>query len=112
MKPELQGIEIQGAFIRDYDLPIQNAAGRQLLEQSLGQLREIPIQRLLITALQQYFVAVPEDQRSKPVPLWFEDPVAVGRQFIHSFGEHRQQRWVYGKVHACYDVILLWRLRA
>src|SRR5579884_2406256 len=111
MKAQLQSIEIERPISCDYDLAIENTARRQLPAQRIEQLREIAVQRLLITALQQDFVAVAKDQRAKPVPLRFEDPRSPARQFIHSFGEHRQHRRIYRKAHAS-DAIPRWRLRA
>ena len=103
MNAELQRIEIEPAVLGDDDFAIEHAAGRQLRPQRLEQFGEIAIQRLLIAALDQDFVAVAEDQRAKPIPLRFENPCSGGGQFVDSLGEHRQDRRVYRKVHAsCY----------
>ena len=64
------------------------------------QLGEIAVQRLLVAALDQDLVSVAKDERAKSIPLRFENPFIARRQFTSSLGEHRQDRWVYWKIHA------------
>ena len=50
-------------------------------------------------ALDEYLVRITKNQGAKSIPLGLEDPILTRWQLIHSLGEHRQQRRVYGKVH-------------
>jgi hypothetical protein len=50
--------------------------------------------------LNQEFVPVAEDQRAKPVPLRFEDPILARPQLVNSFSEHRQYPRIHWKIHA------------
>ena len=66
----------------------------------LDQFGEIAVQRFFVAALDQDLVAVAKDQRTKPVPLWFENPCSPRRYFGNSLGEHRQDRRINRKIHA------------
>src|SRR6476646_6908287 len=63
------------------------------------QLGKVTIQWLFIATLDQDLISVTKHQRAKPLPLRFENPVSLGWQFSDSFGQHRQQRRIYGKIH-------------
>ena len=76
MHAKLQGIEIEAMAGGNHNLPIEDAARRQLREQVLDQFGEIAVQRLLVAALDQHFVVVAEDQRAESVPLRLEDPAS------------------------------------
>ena len=84
----------------DDDFAVQHAARRQLRQQGLHHFGKIAIQRLFIATLDFQFVAVAENQGTKAVPFRFKDPLALGRELIHSLCQHRQHRWIHGKLHA------------
>src|ERR1051326_2748690 len=100
MQTELEGLEVQPVLSGNDDFPIQHTTCRQLRPERVDDFRKIAVQRLLIAALDVDFIPVPEDQGAKPVPLRFENPLAHRRQLVHALGEHRQDRWVYGEIHA------------
>src|SRR6185312_15953097 len=64
------------------------------------QLREIPVERLFISALDKDFVSIAKHQRAKSIPLRLENPILTFRQFSNSLGQHRQDRRVHYKVHS------------
>jgi hypothetical protein len=100
MQAELQSIEIECTVPGDDDFAIENAALRQARFQGLDQFGEVAVQRLFFPALDQNLVAIAKDQCAKAIPLRLEDPVPSGRQFVHSFRQHRQDRRIHGKMHA------------
>jgi hypothetical protein len=40
--------------------------------------------------LDEDFVSVTKDQRTKPIPFGFENPLSGRRKFGYAFGKHRQ----------------------
>src|SRR5215470_4457221 len=97
MNTELQRFEVQRGFPRDDDFAVEHRASRQLLADRIEQLGEISVERFLVAALDQYFVAVSKDQRAKTVPLRLKDPVSFRRKLSDSFCEHRQNGRINGK---------------
>ena len=99
MNAKLKRIEIQSAVSCDDDLTVENTLVRKLLPQGIDQFRKISIQRLLIAALNEKFVFVPENQRPKPIPLWLINPFRPGGQLIDPLGQHGTDGRVDGKLH-------------
>src|SRR5581483_4699192 len=100
MNPLLQRVELERAVLYDDDLAVEHAARRQLRAQRVDQLGKVAVERFLVAALNQNFVAVAKHQCAKPVPLRLEDPAVARGQFGETLGEHRQDRRVHGKAHA------------
>ena len=88
MQPHLQSTEIEPVFCGHDDLAIYDHAARQLLEQHRVQLREVPIQRAQVSALDVDVVLAAKHDRAKAVPLGFEQIVAVPRDLLRDLGEH------------------------
>ena len=104
MDAQCQRVKVQTAIARDDDLTVEDASLRELLEQSFAQLREVAIQRLAVTALDQQLVSVAKDHGAKSIPFRLEDPrVCVGWNFIHSLGEHGEDRRWQGEWHGVLD---------
>jgi hypothetical protein len=99
MQPQLQLIEIEAVIVGDHDFPIQHALQRQGRPQGIQQFGKVPVQRLLVTALNENLVPIAENKRPEAVPLGLKDPVVAGRQLLNPFGEHRQHWRIHGKVH-------------
>src|SRR3984893_15662753 len=79
MNPKLQLLEVEPSVLRHNDFAVENTSSGQLCIQRLEQLGKVSIQRFRIAALNKDFVLVAEDQRTKPVPLRFEDPCLAPR---------------------------------
>ena len=96
--------------------PSSTQRAGKLRAQRLEQLGEVAVQRFFVAALDQDLVAVAKDERAKPVPLGFEDPVPAGRQFTDALGQHRQERRVHGKIHTlsytAHSSCDCWKLRS
>jgi len=88
MKPELQRSEIEFVISDDDDLSIENAPLGQSGPQRVDEFGKIPVQRLLITALNQDLIAVTKDECAKSIPLWLEDPIVSGWEFLHALRKH------------------------
>src|ERR1700747_2412655 len=100
MNTELKGVEIEASFARDDDFAIENAAGSQLGSQRLQKFRKISVERLSISTLDQDLIVVAKDQCAKSVPFWLKKTHIPAWYFCNSFGEHRQDRRIYWKIHA------------
>ena len=79
---------------RHDDLSIDDGAAGQLLEKDLMQLGEVPIQRPEIATLDKdvVFRGPAKHDRAKAVPLGLEQEVAIARQIVGEFREHRLDR--------------------
>jgi hypothetical protein len=99
MQSQLQPIEIEAVIMSDHDFSIQHALRRQSRKQRVDQFGKVPVQRLLVAALNENLSPVAENERPKAIPLGLKDPVVAGRQFRNPFGKHRQHRRIHGKVH-------------
>jgi len=99
MQPQLQPVEIEAVIMSDHDFPIQHALRRQSRTQRVQQFGKVPVQRLLIAALDKNLIPVAKNKRPKAIPLGLKDPVIAGRQLLNPFGKHRQHRRIHGKVH-------------
>src|SRR6266496_3953367 len=99
MKAELERIEIETFIARYDDFPIEHALFGQLRFQWIDELREISIERLLVAALYEKFVAVAEDECAESVPLRLEDPSFAGWKLTDSLCEHWKDRRIDSEVH-------------
>ena len=99
MHPQLQRIEVQPALRRNHDLPVQHAPRRQLLQQRGLDIREVPVQRLAVPALDQDLPAIAKHHRPKPIPLRLEDPPLADRNLGYTLRQHRQHRRIDRKLH-------------
>ena len=82
MDAQQQRLEVQAIGSRDDDLAVKDAALRQPLPQWRGELREVPIERLEVAALEQDLVAVAEADRPEAVPLGLEQPAIARGQAV------------------------------
>jgi hypothetical protein len=96
---QLQCVEVERAVPRDHELAVHHATLWKRRHERRHQLGKVPIERLCFSALDQDFVAIPEDQRSKAVPFRLEYPTFRLRQLADSLGEHGQERGIHGKLH-------------
>src|SRR4051794_34668729 len=99
MQAKLQQIEVQAVVMHNDDLAVQHALRWQRPAQRLQQLREIPVQRLLVAALNKHFLTVAKHQSAETVPLGLEYPAVALRKSIHALGQHWQNRGVERQVH-------------
>jgi len=93
MDAQEQRLEVEPLGAHDHDLAIQDAALGQRRGQRRDELREVPVHRLLVAALQQHLVAVAEHQRAKTIPLRLEQPALATGQRVGSAGQHGRERW-------------------
>ena len=100
MKAELERIKIETFATGDDYFPVEDALFRQLRFQWIDELGEISIERLLVAALYENFVAVTEDECAESVPLRLEDPSFAGWELADSLCEHRKDRRIDGEVHS------------
>src|SRR5271163_482462 len=106
MQTQLQRIKIKPTIFDDDDLSIEHATRWQQSVQRFQQLRKVTIERFCVAALNENLIFIAKHQRAKSIPLWLENPIALGGQFVYSFREHRQNRRIYWKVHTpWYNVI-------
>ena len=100
VQPQLQGLEVQppGGPVRQHDLPVDDAPGRQLGQEGGHQLGEVAGHRPLVPAADLDLVAVAEDDGPEPVPLRLEEEVP-GRDRVHRLGQHRRHGRHHRKIH-------------
>jgi len=100
MQAQLQRLEVEpsGREIRQDDLAVNHAAGRQLGQRGVNQLREVAGHRPLVPAAELHFVAVAEDDGTEPVPLGLKD-IIPGRDPVYRLGQHRCHRGHHRKIH-------------
>ena len=99
VQAQLQRLEVQGAALRvdEHDLAVDDAALGQVRADRLDDLGEVPRHRPLVAAADLDLVAVPEDDRTEPVPLRL---VELPRRYAGAdLGQHRLDRRHHGKVH-------------
>src|SRR5262249_33677476 len=99
MQAQLQCVEIEAIVLNDDNFSVEHAAWRQGRAQWPEQLREISVERLFVTALDEDFISIAKYQCAKPIPFGFENPVSAFWSFTHWLGQHRQYGRVDGKVH-------------
>src|SRR5215472_4616478 len=100
MNSQLQCVEIQPSLARDDQLTIQHVALRKPRAQRVEHVGEVAVERFLVAALYEDFLAVAKDQNAEAIPLGLEDPVAGGGDVIDPLGEHGKNGRIYGKVHS------------
>ncbi len=77
MQPQLQLIEIEAVIMSDHDFAIQHTLRRQSRKQRVHKFGEVPVQGLLVAALNEKLIPVAEDKRPEAIPLGLKDPVAA-----------------------------------
>src|SRR5216110_2959778 len=98
METKLQRLEVETTILRDHDFSVEHASRGKLPRKCFDELREIPVEGLLVAALNEQLVAVAEDERAEAIPFRLENPVVAGRQVADSIREHRQHGRVHGQV--------------
>src|ERR1700685_694273 len=71
--------------------------------QGFQQLRKVTIEWFSVAALDENLISIAKHQPPKTIPLGLENPIALLRQFICSFSEHRQDRRILWKVYTPLD---------
>src|SRR5207248_3233484 len=104
MQTKLERIEVEPILRCDYDLAIQHATAWQLRSHGIDHLGKVPIERLLIAALNQDLVSIAKHECPKAIPLGLEDPRVPRRQFADSLSEHRQDRRIHRKLHVSHAI--------
>src|SRR5688572_17988217 len=99
MNPQLERIEIQPIVLDDDNFPVQNTLIGQRHVQRTDQLREVTVKGSLITALEVNVVVIAKHDRTKAVPLGFEDPPFAWRQDSNTLCKHRLNRRVDRQIH-------------
>src|SRR5579872_1279608 len=99
MQPKLQKIEVELVIFDNDDLAIQHTPWRQCRSQRRLKLREIPVKRLFVPALDENLIAIAKYQRAKSIPFRLKDPIIAFRQFSHTLGQHRKDWRIDGKIH-------------
>ena len=93
----LEGVEVEAAVDREDDLPVDDAARRQVLPQRLDELGEVPRHRALVAAAEFDLVPVLEDDGAEAVPFRFD--VAHVWDLADGFREHRSEGRHHREVH-------------
>ena len=88
MDPLLERLEVERTVTHQDHLAVEDATLGQRATQRLGELREVPVERLLVAALGDDRVAVAKDDRAEAVPLGLVEVVAL-REVLGELGEHR-----------------------
>ena len=88
VQAHLEGIEIEPVRRGDHDLAVEYAAVGQPGPQRVVQLREIPIERFEVAALDEDFVAATKDDGPKAVPFGFEEKSVADRDLRGELGQH------------------------
>ena len=96
MDAQLKRVEVEAPVPCDDDFPVENRAVWQLTPEWVDEIGKVSVERFLVAALDQDFIAVPEDERSEAVPLGLVDPSLSLGQLAHALGEHRQNGRIDG----------------
>ncbi len=99
MDPQQQRLEVQAIGPRDDDLAVEHAALGEPLPEWPGHLREVPVERLEVAALEQHLVTVAEADGPKAIPLGLEQPAISLGQAIRWLGQHGLQGRRHGQAH-------------
>ena len=99
MDPLEERLEVEPAAGGDHDLAVEDAAGRELLPQGSGQLREVSGERPLVAAAQLDLVAVAEDDAAEPVPFRLVQHPALRRELPGELGQHGGDGGHHRQVH-------------
>src|SRR5690242_16932697 len=99
MKTQLERVEIECTLLRDHDFTIEHATSWKLLQDWIDQFGKVAVQRLLVAALNKNLFAVAKDERTKAIPLGFEDPRACFWQLADAFCKHWKNRRVNWELH-------------
>jgi hypothetical protein len=93
----LKRVEVEATVGHEDDLPVDDAASRQVPSECLHQLGEVPGHRALVAAAEFDLVAVPEDDGAESVPFRL-DMADVG-DLSNGLGEHRSDGRHHWEVH-------------
>src|SRR4051812_11139733 len=88
MDAQQERLELQAGGSGDDDLAVEDAALRDLAGERLDQLREVPVERLQLAALQIDLALVAENEAAKPIPLRLVEKAVAGRKVLGELGEH------------------------
>src|SRR3990172_439996 len=81
MDAQQERLEVEAVRPRDDDLPVDDAAVREVCLEGGRELREVAVERLQVAALDERLIAVAEDDRTETVPLGLEEPaIALGER--------------------------------
>src|SRR5262249_47708398 len=100
MDSEEQRVEVEDVVRRDHDFAVENAALRKVFAKGNGQLGEVTVERLQVTALRVDLVAVAKDHRAEAVPLRFVEPCIPLGDLVRELCEHRSDGRTERKRHA------------
>src|SRR5262245_20982047 len=93
MQPQLQRVEVEALRPDDHDLAVEDTAVRQALEQRLVELREVPIERPRVAALEVELArAAAKDERAETVPRRLVQPSLPLRQLVRELCQHGLDR--------------------
>ena len=102
MDAQQQRLEIESVRADDDDLAVDDAAFGKRSRQRRDELREVPIHRLLVAALQHDLIAISKNQRAKAIPLGFELPSIANGQRVGGGRQHglegRLKRETHGEL--------------
>ena len=99
MDAKLEGVEVEVAVVGDDEFPIEDALFGELVAKGREHLGEVAIERFLVAALEEDFIAIAEDEDAEAVTLWLVDPFAFGGYGVDAFGEHREERRINSELH-------------
>src|SRR5262245_66618273 len=100
MEPHLQRVEVETAPGRDDNLAVDDAAVRELFNQSVMQFGKVAIEGTKIAALDVDVSAPAKHDCAESVPLRLVQERTFWRELLGQFGEHRLDRRVdreYGR---------------
>lgn len=83
----------------DNNFAIENALLWKLFADRIEHLGEVAVERFLVTALKEYFIAVSKDEDTEAVPLGLIYPLALGWNLLDSLGEHRKDWRIDDELH-------------
>src|SRR3990172_297225 len=89
MDAQQERLEVEAVRTRDDDLPVDDAALREVCLQGGRELREVAVERLQVAALDERLIAVAEDDRTETVPLGLEEPAVALGERGGWLGQHR-----------------------
>jgi hypothetical protein len=99
MDAEQERLEVEPVGAHDDDLAVDDTPMGQRGREGCEKLREVPVHRLLVAALEQDLLAVTEYERAEAVPLGLELPPVAVRQAVGGGREHRRERRREGQAH-------------
>src|SRR3990172_10912549 len=98
MDAQQERLEVEAVRPRDDDLPVDDAAVREVCLEGGRELREVAVERLQVAALDERLIAVAEDDRTETVPLGLEEPAIALGERGGWLRQHRLDRRLEGQV--------------